>query len=181
MEPWQVKQVSESRAVLSWDLGDRKSCTEWQLVQATPRRSWAEPVQVALWVFSWQPWQVLLTSAAFIFLSDRMGPGSLVSWTDFRCPVTSPWHAAQLWATPAWGVVAMWWTDFSWQAAQSSGLQPAAAGEAAGGEGDGSCACTRAAGAASAHSKATSTSDAAISPVLRALMHTSSPSVRLGT
>ena len=43
-----MKQVSGSRAVLSWDLGDLKSWAEWQVVQARPRRSWAEPVQVTV-------------------------------------------------------------------------------------------------------------------------------------
>ena len=124
---WHVKQVSESRLVLSCALVDWKSWTLWQLTQDRPRRSWTPPPQLACRALSWQARQVWFTWSGFSFLMETIGPGSPFSTAAFRCSVGSPWQDAHFVSSREWGVPAMLATGFSWQVRQSLTLKEAGA------------------------------------------------------
>src|SRR6185503_10297000 len=117
---WQVKQVSLSRAVLSWALADRGVWTLWQEAQLTLRREWTPPEWLAWRPLLWQVRQVSSTLSAESFFMD--GPGVLTpSNCDFMCTAATPasWQETQPLSSVAWTVCFMPPTAASWQVAQS--------------------------------------------------------------
>src|SRR3954469_3990415 len=87
MDWWHEKQVSLWLAILSCALGDLGSCTLWQDVQLTLRRSWTPPVKLAWCPLSWHCRQVASRFSAASFF--RGGPGTLLpSIWPFMCAVS---------------------------------------------------------------------------------------------